>query len=271
MTRTEKKRISDALYRMKKEGFIFPEGVAESVRKTITDASSYKAIRRKFAEGEGVLYRPIRPSGRKAEGVIPGTLAQEYIEKSAEWNKQRTRFRKKGEVPYDEKSVPRYNPGSMGPSRFQTRFMTQEQVNKAFEEAAKRQIRYMTDYTPATRMEEMDRQSRKNALDSLDQQIVNSPHIKQMFIDGMNRMGQQEWKDFLKTTLGKKLTEAFYGSGTRPEALMLGETGDEEIKIPILLILKKMGYDINAPAEDSDRGETIAQYVERLNLAGIHL
>lgn len=258
LTRAERHRISDALYRMRKEGFIIPTDEYLSIVGNIKDASTYATIRKQVVANENVTFRAVRGKGR-AKGEVSGKLAEEYIQKSKEWNKQR---RKAGKLA--RATAPEYKVAGVGPSPLQTQYMTEKQVNKEFEKAFRKQIKRMETMTPSQYANERIEMARENALKSIDTAVLSSPQIKQMLEQGINRMGDYELYNFLKNH--PDMTAPLYGSDQ--EKLLLGGTSGVA---PVISILDAMGYDINQQSADSPRDESIADYVEQVNLFGGNL
>lgn len=260
LTKTERHRISDALYRMKREGFIIPTDEHLDIVKNITDASSYQAIRRQVVANPNVEYEALRKdaSGRyyRTGGRVSGALAQEYIEESTKWRKERAKIKRKKE--YEEDYIPEYRIKGVGPRTEATIGMTRSEISKYTEEAMKEQIRQMRATKPIDYPKKKDQTIRQNLETAVESSILYSPGLKQMLLEGYDKMSRAELTKF--TRLNKDLFEAqfHYYSGWL--------YGGDGTTAPILAILKAQGYDVNAQAPDGEPDETIAEYIGRIML-----
>ena len=113
LTPTERHRISDALYRMKKEGF---ENVDQFDVSKITKVKTYDDIYQEVVKyNKNLMYRPYsNDRTARAKTAVRGSVGYKVSKAKREWNKAVTRARFSGKKVSDA----RYDLKGMDPDQF---------------------------------------------------------------------------------------------------------------------------------------------------------
>lgn len=258
LTKQERHRIADAIYRMKLEGFKIPS-IDFS---TISRASTYNEIRQQVAALPGVTFQAVQANGRRHPAIISAKLAEEYIEASRRWNTDRTKARKKGK---ELTKLPRYDIRGIGGGKKEYANLTQAQANKRAESTIVKQLQKLYRYTPETYERYREQVIRQNIYNSLNASIHNSKQILKLIRDHINNMSYKELVNFMDKN--RELTPRLFGSSADELLLPTGS-----IKIPLLEIMKLMGINILQKSTDSpNKNESIKDYVYWVNLNGYEL
>lgn len=121
LNKKERHRVSDAIYRMKREGYMIPEDFDYSA---IYPARSYAEIKKQVANTEGVEYSGVRygSRGKKYEkpGVTSGKVAYERQQAQREYEqavkKEKSKLKKKG-LYYTDKQLQKMK-ATLSPEEF---------------------------------------------------------------------------------------------------------------------------------------------------------
>lgn len=259
LTRQERHRVSDAIYRMKKVGFRFPESFDPS---KITRVGTYNEIMENVVEDKNVLFQPFRKKVKHPylyETPVSGKIAVMYLEESKKWNQERTKMKKGGVQ--TTLNVPKYDIKGVGPSVGERMHMTAGEIRHKTEIAMLQQIEHMREWSPEDYKHIEAERTRSNLKMAIENSIINSPGLKQLLITGYNNISDEKLAQMSR--VNRKMFEAQfeYFDGW----LLGGDTGEP----PVLVILKSLGYDINMVAPDGVNGESIAEYIQRRNILGM--
>lgn len=259
LNKTERHRVADAIYRMKREGFRIPSALDLS---KIEHASNYNDIRQQVATMPGVNFQAILKNGRRSPAILPGEVAEHYIEASRKWNAERTKARKKGE---ELIKLPRYDIGGLGGGKKEYAGLTQKQANARAYKTAKEQIKRMEMYSPDTYMKFREGILRQNIYNSLNASIHKSVDLKKMIWSALSKMNYKKLAELLESDR-ETMTRLLESSADE----LLLPTGS--VKIPLIQILIRLGIDVKQESKDSNiKGESIMDYIMRINLKGLEL
>lgn len=126
LTATERHRVSDALYRMKKEGF---EGVENFDVSKITNAKTYDDIYKEVVKyNPDLTFRPKDTQGNAINTILPGAVGYEATKAKKEYNKALSRARFTGE----KVAALKFNIASYNPKGFWNQKSNQTLYNKIF-------------------------------------------------------------------------------------------------------------------------------------------
>lgn len=252
LNKSERHRISDALYRLRNQGFIIPD----SEVKKIKDASSYKVIEQQAVKLRGAEYSPIKSSGKRQQ-PIPAKLGYELVQEHKKYEKERKKEIKKHGL--KEEDIPEFSPKAIEPTATEKRYkrLTKKQVEEETLKRAKRNIKRMKKYSPAEIVAERTAQARKNVLKAMRTTVKPySAKLYNMIRKSLNEMSSQEFLRFYDD-VGRDAFDAMfiYQAG----AFRLG-IGEEEQ--PIYKFLDRLGIDIN---DEIYKGVTIHDFVETIS------
>lgn len=252
LSRAERHRVSDALYRLRKQGFIIPD---EEVKK-IKDASSYKVIEQQAVKLKGAVYQPYRSTGRRAPAAVPAKLGYEVIQEQKKYEKEKKKLAKK--VPDIEELAPSFRPESIGPSATEIRVgrMTKAEVEAKTEKRFRETLKKLKKYTPKELVEKRTKQTVENMLKSLRSCVrPYSVGLYNRIAKKLRAMSPSELKTFYDE-VGQDVFEAMYLYDTN--ILKTGIGGGET---PISRFLDELGLDPNEEIKD---GLTIGDIVETM-------
>ncbi|MBP3197680.1 MAG: hypothetical protein J6N21_11825 [Butyrivibrio sp.] len=252
LSKAERHRVSDALYRLRKQGFIIPD---EEVKK-IKDASSYKAIEEQAVKLKGAVYQPYRSTGRRAPAAVPAKLGYELVQEQKKYEKEKKKLAKT--VPDIEELAPSYKPESIGPSAFEIRAgrMTKADVEAKTEKRFKEVLKTLKKYTPKELVEKRTKQTIENMLKSLRSCVrPYSVGLYNRIARKLRAMSPSELQDFYEE-VGQDVFESMYLYDTN--VLKTGIGGGET---PISRFLDALGLD---PNEEVKNGLTISDIIESM-------
>lgn len=252
LSKAERHRVSDALYRLRKEGFYIPK---EKV-KYIKDASSYQAIYEKATSLKGAYYQPTRTTGEKMPAKVPGKLAYEVVQEQKKYERERQRLIKKGR--YGAEDIPEFKPQALGPSVPERKRMTKEQVQEATVERFKKVSKTLKKYTPSTYLQKRKDVTTENLLKVMRTTV--RPYSKKTYDAIAKVLRNMSPDEFMKMydIVGKDVFDALFIYF--PSASKTGVMSDAgEIVQPIYTFLEAIGLDVNMEVE---AGLTIAEIIE---------
>ena len=236
LTAAERRRVSDAIYRLKKEGFIIPE----QELKKIKDASSYKDIYEQAVNLKGAVYKPIVGSSR-TEREVSAKIAYRVIPLIKKYKRQREKLIKAG---YDEDLFPKYQPELIGPSAFQ--IITEKMTEADIKKATRKRWLYIEKtllnekYGPLGIVEQNARISKNNMLRTLRQTVY--PYNKELYKEirqKIKSMNAAEWKN-LYDLVGSYVFDSMYGYGADSLLMASGvNTGTTVLEV----FLEALGID----------------------------
>lgn len=186
MDKKDRKRINDAIYRLRKIGFNISKEAAAEVRKTIKDASSYEKIEKFVTNRSDVTF-----SSRGGKGAeVSGKTAYKTLKAVRRRNEQRTRFQKGGKRYVN---IPKARLESVG--RWSKDFKDIKEA-KAKQELIFRKYRKNISVNPAIAEDRKRTQAVANLRKAMNVLLQNSPRLKQLIMQKIKQKtakGLGEW------------------------------------------------------------------------------
>lgn len=234
LTQKERHRVADAIYRMRVEGYIFPDGFDYT---QIYPANNYKDIKKQAANAKGVTYSGRRKAAhgfiKEKPGNASGAVAYEYQEAHKEYKKSINKtkrklkkaglylsekdlqtmektltpdeFKKKAAGKFTDSDFPKYDIFSVGPSYFDvskadlTDPAYQAKVDKDYTENLKLESKRIKRLAknPIEKPTQRMKQAKINLLSSLDKHFDNAEvrNLIEAKVKDMNYFALNKWQE----------------------------------------------------------------------------
>lgn len=264
LTKTEKRRVRDAVYRLRKAGFIIDKAAYDLLKATSTTANTqtYGQIEKRVTSLPSVKFSVKYGKG----GEIPGSVGYKALLAVRQRNIERTRIHKGNEVYV---TAPKAKLSSIG--RYTTDFDLPVTATKTdIEKAQVKKFEEMINKLKVP-VAQLQSQKRQVAIDNLEKSfnilLQNLPGLKSMIMNKISNMSTEQLSDWMERH-NRLLEAAVFSYSSDDEVLSYGGPNSEAYIYSILRVLQ-----INPDEEQAEiKGfENLREEIDTFMKGGHHL
>lgn len=257
MDKKSRKRINDAIYRLRKAGFQISKDTAAEVRKTIKDASTYEKIERFVTSRSDVKY-----SSRQGQGaLVSGKTAYKTLLAVRRRNEQRTQFQKGGKR---YTNIPKAKLESVG--RWSKDFKDIKEA-EAKQELIFRKYRKNISVNPAIVEDRKRQQAVANLRKAMNTLLQNSPKLKQLIMEKIKQKSAKGLGDWFRK-LGKSVEDAIFNYPIDDRILTMAGVNANAYIFDILAALDINVDKVAARDKGAMQGDTLRDYIDNVIAKG---